>query len=65
MGRRGTKGTNEGTFLNVGEINFSQYCKKTYPHCQQVSSQGLFVSKLYVDGGSSFFLVLAKADKEY
>lgn len=62
---QGTNGTNKGTFLEVVEINFSQYCKNVYPYCHQISSQGLFVSKLFVAGGSSFFSTSANADKEY
>lgn len=46
-------------------INFSQYCKNIYPYCQQISSQGLFVSKLFVTGGSSYFSASITADKEY
>ena len=46
-------------------INFSQYCKNIYPYCQQISSQGLFVSKLFITGGSSYFSASITADKEY
>jgi len=62
---QGTNGTNHGTYLEVVKINFSQYCKNVYPYCQHISSQGLFVSKLFVAGGSSSFSASVTADKEY
>jgi len=36
-------------------IDFSQYCINIYPDCENISSQGLFVTKLFSAGGSVYF----------
>ena len=66
LARYGTKGTNDGTlFKEVVIIDFSVFCGAIYPKCPQIRSQGMFVSRLFVAGGSQFLSAATTADKDY
>lgn len=62
----GTDGTKDGTISKKEKnMDFAYFCQGLYPNIKGIDSQGMFVSKLFIAGGSKRFSDRIGSDQEY